>query len=171
MPSTASRVRSRRLQLPELEDDEIACITWVGSTPLTADELLEKAEKKGSAVERAERFLFEYLSPGEAPSDEVKAAAKKAGMGQDSLWAAKSELGVIARRAGLGPWLWKLPYSATADHEASIRRADADHDASVQREPSWSDHDASRRFSSEEPSSYRNGDPRQIDRSVVKPRV
>jgi hypothetical protein len=143
---------------PELEDDEIARIEWVGSTTLTANELLEKAEKKGSALDRAEQFLVEYLSPGEAASEEVKTAASRAGIGvKHALWEAKESLGVKARKNGTGAWLWSLPPESLLPS--------SDRDASVQAKASQSERDASRRFSSNQAISLRYLDPVEVVQS------
>lgn len=152
---------------PEL-GEEIGCIEWVGPSPLSADELLAEPDRKATASKRAEDFLLEYLAAGEAPSQEVKAAAQKAGVGQRSVWEAKNGLGVIARKDGLGGWFWRLPFEALADRHASTGSATSDRHASVQPEALQSDRHASTRFSSNEPLSYRYTEDADIDRSVSK---
>jgi hypothetical protein len=89
-------------------EDEIGAVEWVGSSPLTADELTEPGQD-GRTLDRAKTFLLDYLADGAALSDEIKAAAKAARVGRDPLWAAKGELGVRAYKDGLERWYWELP--------------------------------------------------------------
>ncbi|MDQ6911073.1 MAG: AAA family ATPase, partial [Actinomycetota bacterium] len=91
--------------------DDVGYIQWdAGTVALTADELLSSGEDTSKAKARAERFLTDYLQEhGRSASDAVKDAARAAGIGQNSLWKAKSDLNVQAVKNGLGGWDWALP--------------------------------------------------------------
>jgi putative DNA primase/helicase len=164
-PSLSFRIVARIH--PEL-GEEIGCIEWVGPSPLTADELLAEPDRRAGAAKLAEDFLLEYLAAGEAPSQEVKEAASKAGIGQHSIWKAKTGLGVIARKDGVAGWFWKLPFEAVADRHPSTDSADADRHASDQGQPWRSDRHPSPSFSSDEGPSYRYIDENGTEGSVAK---
>jgi putative DNA primase/helicase len=116
-------------------DDEVGCVQWVGSVALTADELLGPKEES-RALDHAKEFLLAYAA-GPTYSEIVKAAAKDAGIGTNTLWQAKGELGIKAHKDGIGRWMWDLP-GANSDRDAS--------NSSDTFEPSRSDRDASLRF-------------------------
>jgi hypothetical protein len=127
-PSLTFRLVATRV---ESIGDDIARVEWVGTSSVTADELVGAEKDTGAAQSRAEAFLVEYLAAGPKPSDDVKAAATAEHVGKNSLWAAKDALGIKARKDGLSRWIWELP-DGIADLEAS-RSAEAsrsDHDAS-----------------------------------------
>jgi hypothetical protein len=97
-----------------------AGLAWEpGTVEGTADRLLAVDD----AVTRSERrerddavtFLRELLSTGPASSKQAMADAKANGISQRTLWRAKSELAIVAERAGgrAGAWYWMLPSGTT----------------------------------------------------------
>ncbi|MEW6777189.1 MAG: AAA family ATPase [Bdellovibrionota bacterium] len=92
------RIRDGRLRWTEIKD-------------FTEDELLRPAKKpedgKPGAVEEAENFLQESLQDGEKLSAEILKSAKGRGISRRTLFRAKKNLLVEARREGL-EWKWKL---------------------------------------------------------------
>ena len=72
----------------------------------------------GDSSQRAERdeavvFLIEELRSDPLPARELEARAKDAGISHSTLRRAKSELGIIVRKAGFdGGWVWSLPERA-----------------------------------------------------------
>lgn len=106
-PSLSFRVEETYLD--SIQDDQ-GRLRWLGSVAYSCDDLLG-SPKESSAATRAEDFLLEYLAAGPAPSDEVKAAAAKQGIGKNVLWEVKDAIGVRARKVGLDRWDWELPAS------------------------------------------------------------
>ena len=90
-----------------------ATINWIGSSPLTAQELMDAVQPKDRpALEEAKRVLYSLLAVGPVPVKEVVLKAADAAVSRMTLRRAKEELGVVSDRYGFGPdglWLWKLP--------------------------------------------------------------
>ncbi|HAG08608.1 MAG TPA: hypothetical protein DCK87_03450 [Desulfotomaculum sp.] len=97
----------------ELEDN---CFFWCGLSDVTADALLApaKSEEEKSAVAEAVEFLQEALADGPVASNEIIKEAKKAGIADKTLYRAKTQLNVHAKRIGEkgkrggGIWHWYL---------------------------------------------------------------
>lgn len=89
-------------------NDEVGRVEWAGATDRTADELLEDDGKSSGALERAIEFLENY-QPGRHPSDDIKDAARAAGVGKNALWEAKRHLGIDAKKRGEKAWDWVIP--------------------------------------------------------------
>jgi hypothetical protein len=49
------------------------------------------------------------LAAGPVPSNEVEEAAKANGISRMTLFRAKAELGVAAKKEGKGSWTWHMP--------------------------------------------------------------
>ena len=58
-------------------------------------------------------WLQSYLSTGERSARQLKLDAWGAGIGETTLWRAKTALGIVSKRrggyAGAGNWMWSLP--------------------------------------------------------------
>jgi hypothetical protein len=84
---------------------------------MTADELVAPESSRNRSRHRldtATRLLEELLSDGPTASEDVLKKAKAIGLSRDTIWAAKKNLGVRARKEGLfGGWLWELPSKHT----------------------------------------------------------
>lgn len=71
----------------------------------------------------ARDWLFRALMNGPRTSNDVKRAARAAGVGQTALWAAKKSLGVVAvKQPNPRPnvWLWKLPVHHIPDTDPAL---------------------------------------------------
>jgi len=100
---------------------EVPVIEWGAMSPLSADDLVGGDHSKtGAAIERAVEFLSDFLAAGEVESEAIKEAARKAGVGRDSLWRAKDRLGIKARKDGLGAWRWSLPLAESGEEETEV---------------------------------------------------
>jgi putative DNA primase/helicase len=130
-------------------DDEVGKIEWAGAVSLTADDLLGPQERS-RAVDTAKDFLLNYLAAGEAKSNDIKAAAHDHGIGQRSLWDARTELEIINRKDGLGQWFCRLP----------------DRHSSPQAEPLRPDRHSSTQFNSNGAGSHGSDEYLSIYRSV-----
>ncbi len=90
----------------------------------------------------ATTWLREYLSTGPRPSEDVKCAAKAAGVEVGVLLRAKGDLAVEAVRQGSGPdggWFWQLPEGSKdgwGDKKAALELLNAIRDREVIE--SWS---------------------------------
>jgi len=130
-PSLSFRITETFLD--SIHDDQ-GRVEWLGSVAYSCDDLLG-SPKESSAGMRAEEFLLQLLAAGPAPSDEVKAAAARQGIGKNVLWEAKDAIGVKARKVGLDRWDWELP--APGRFKTAVepsRAAGTLRDASVQNE-------------------------------------
>ncbi|MCX7012126.1 MAG: AAA family ATPase [Candidatus Sumerlaeota bacterium] len=78
--------------------------TYQGDAPEPEDERM-------NATARAKEFLAEFLAHGQPrPSDEIFTAARERGIGKNSVYDAKDQLGIRASKAGsTGKWNWSLP--------------------------------------------------------------
>jgi putative DNA primase/helicase len=100
---------------PLIENPDIEATRIVWESPLegTARELLAAAEpdQKGTVpkLEKATRFLQNYLATSEKPQKDVQAAALAEGISGKTLWRASKEANVAKRKEGLGGgWFWSL---------------------------------------------------------------
>lgn len=79
---------------------------------ITAAEALQAAvhNRSPSAREEAKKFLTDLLANGPVAKTEIEDAAKGNGIAERTLFRAKSELKVMAKRDGPGgTWTWRLP--------------------------------------------------------------
>jgi hypothetical protein len=93
--------------------DGIPRIAWEGPTEHTAAGLLADRlpDEERSALDEAAAFLTDFLVDGDCPANEVKAAARKAGIAERTLERARPRAGVVTRRLGYGPgaaYVWSL---------------------------------------------------------------
>ncbi len=99
---------------------------WIGESTLTAEEILQPMNGDDQRKrEDARTFLRELLADGPVPSKDLMREAAHNGLSQATMFRAKSDLGIRARKRGLqGGWEWFL---GPADHsretgEESLRR-------------------------------------------------
>jgi len=95
----------------ESADNGSSHITWGGTCPLTAAQLLADAATVSGHGPRQEAaaFLTELLKDGPRPADDVKAEAQQAGLNWATVRRAKDQIGVIVFKSGFGKdgrWLW-----------------------------------------------------------------
>lgn len=110
-------VPSMAYQLLDSPDHGCARVRWeAGTTPHRADDLLagHHAASSGSALREASDFLRDLLSGGSVTAQEVRAAAKAAGIAWGTVHRARTELTVVARKRGAPGgdgqhWEWELP--------------------------------------------------------------
>jgi hypothetical protein len=84
-------------------------VQWEGPTDITADEALAAATAASnpSKVDQAATWLRTLLAEYAFPSDEVLAAGEKAGFNRSTVFAAKKQEAIPAKKCGLhGPWIW-----------------------------------------------------------------
>lgn len=73
------------------------------------------ANKSSSARDEAQKFLADFLAAGPVPKAEIEEAAEANCISDRTLFRAKSDLGVIAKKDGPGGgWRWHLPASKAA---------------------------------------------------------
>jgi hypothetical protein len=102
-PSLAYRLDS--------QDTGPPLLTWLGTSPLTADQLL-RGEAAAPAEACARDFLLALLKDGPRTSDQVWAAAAQADVAERTLFRAKKEAGVRTERVHFGRGslsYWLLP--------------------------------------------------------------
>jgi putative DNA primase/helicase len=81
---------------------------------VSAGEALRQSDGHVSKLEPAKEFLQQRLADGPVPSTDLFEAAKRLGIGKETLKTAKEKLGVTANKIGFtGGWEWRLPRSAT----------------------------------------------------------
>ena len=103
-PSLAYQVTAAAGGLPALE--------WLGTSPLTADELLAGARREHGARDWAAAFLEQFLAAGPRTADDIWQAGQKAGLSARTLQRAKKGLGIRCRRVhrdGRPVSYWLLP--------------------------------------------------------------
>jgi hypothetical protein len=84
---------------------------------VTAIEAMQAAGGAASARDDVKQFLADLLASGPVASDAVKDAAKANGISERTLFRAKRDLGVEARKDGPdGTWNWRIPTVNTATH-------------------------------------------------------
>jgi len=80
---------------------------------VTASEAMQ-ATKSPAARDEAKKFLADILANGPMVKAEIEDSANANGISDRTLFRAKSELGVLAKKDGPnGSWTWRLPVSAT----------------------------------------------------------
>jgi hypothetical protein len=86
-------------------------IVWQGKTDLTADQIAQMENDRGSPkLDEARRFLADALSSGPVPVAEVMERAEAEGIAPDTVKRAKRALKVKAEKSGPeagAPWIWK----------------------------------------------------------------
>jgi putative DNA primase/helicase len=82
---------------------------------VTATEAMQaSASKSPAARDEAKKFLADILANGPVIKAEIQDAADANGISERTLFRAKSELGVMAKKDGSnGTWTWRLPEGAT----------------------------------------------------------
>src|SRR5262249_21386655 len=84
---------------------------WGDEVDMTADELLEPVStqnRKKNRLDKAVRFIEELLSNGPMGSEAIFKKAKAAGISRDTVWEAKKELNIKAKKGGMFEgWLWE----------------------------------------------------------------
>ena len=93
-------------------------VTWLGRSTCSAQSLLAQAEssEESNALVDAANFIKEFLNDGPRNAKEVKQEARSAGVSTRTLYRAKSALGIMSRKSGIGEgqhWQWELPKVAT----------------------------------------------------------
>jgi hypothetical protein len=66
------------------------------------------ATKSPAARDEAKKFIVDYLAAGPVSSTDVEEAAKANGISRRTLFRAKTDLGVAAKKSGDG-WTWQVP--------------------------------------------------------------
>lgn len=95
--------------------DDVPHIVWDGASEYLAETLLVQtsAEEHGQRA-AAKQFLLEALRDGAVESDRLKSQAEAMDIKWRTVWRAKSQLGIVARKLGYqGSWTWELPKIAT----------------------------------------------------------
>jgi hypothetical protein len=115
------------LKKQEKEDGGLGALTWLGTSPLSADQLLGRFEpaKRPAPRAQASDFLNEFLAQGPRTSREIWEAAQPLGLTERTLSRAKQLLCVRSVRVWadgkrLSYWLLptqELPKSATSAKE------------------------------------------------------
>jgi hypothetical protein len=88
-------------------------VEWLGTSPVSADELLAGASRRDDQPrDRAAVFLAQFLAAGPRSSHDIWQAAQKAGLSARTVQRAKSALGIHCRRVhtdGRPVSYWLLP--------------------------------------------------------------
>jgi hypothetical protein len=100
-------------------------VNWLGTSPVTADELLGRRSEEATPRDQALAFLKQFLAAGPRTSRDIWEAAQKEGLSARTLQRAKSALGIHCRRVHVegrpvSYWLLpgqELPVSRTGDEE------------------------------------------------------
>ncbi|HEV3260770.1 MAG TPA: AAA family ATPase [Gemmataceae bacterium] len=80
-------------------DGALPTVDWLGTTPISADELLAGAAHAGNGPrDQAVVFLEQFLAGGPRTSRDIWQAARKAGLSARTLQRAKQGLGIRCRR-------------------------------------------------------------------------
>jgi putative DNA primase/helicase len=120
------------LQQQELRDYPgvvASAVEWLEAIEGSARDLLGEAEEReeagGGTLADAKAFLSELLADGPQPMREIKQAAAAHGHSWRTVERAKSQLGVVAKKRGLGgPWEWDFG-SAEGRHEGRQNRPES----------------------------------------------
>jgi putative DNA primase/helicase len=76
------------------------------------------ATKSPAARDEAKKFLADLIAAGPMPSREIEEAAEANGISRRTLFRAKTDLGVVAKRNGeAGGWTWQLHNHPHRRHE------------------------------------------------------
>jgi hypothetical protein len=91
-------------------ETEVPRVVWEGSSNLTYNDLAREPSgarqtAKGTAIE----FLRSALAKGPVASKELFARGEQVGHASSTLYRAKTELNIRARKDGHGGWSWELP--------------------------------------------------------------
>lgn len=112
-------------------DGDVVRVQWEGVVDVTAAALLAShgTDDEAGGLAGAEAFLREMLAEGPAPSKDVFAQARQAGISEITVKRAKAALGAKAHKAGgrFGgdpSWYWELP---EGDH-APLKGITREHD-------------------------------------------
>jgi hypothetical protein len=113
-PSLRYRFTTRALE----EGVSAPRIDWIGTTDVTADDLIDARNEQGedrSAREDARAWLEPELANGARLVREVMGDGKAAGFAARTLQRAARDLKVARRRETLtSPWMWSLPTTSDA---------------------------------------------------------
>jgi hypothetical protein len=104
--------------------DEQDRFEWRGPSSLTADDLVRVRKGRGPTAVKAEEaltWLETELMKGPRPANELYEAADRAGISERTLERAKSDLGVVSKRAGKS-WVWGLPEVAAERNPGQVRQ-------------------------------------------------
>lgn len=84
---------------------------WGGATSISAEEMFSPhdGKSKGAKTTAAQMFLTQELANGERPSEELIEKAKELDISRRTLFNAKQEMGIKARKSGFSThWYWFL---------------------------------------------------------------
>jgi hypothetical protein len=83
------------------DDPDVACVEWLGLSPLSADELLRRGDGRTDDYARreAESFLREELAVGPRDSESIVSRARDLGISQTTLKRARAHLDIHSYRA------------------------------------------------------------------------
>lgn len=97
--------------------DDIPHVRWDGTSDHSAEALLtQSTAEQRSQRATAKDFLREVLADGPVDSAKVQALAAEQDLKSNTIWLAKKELGVRAKKAGFqGKWTWELPNNPGID--------------------------------------------------------
>jgi AAA domain len=93
-------------------DGGLPAVEWLGTSPVTADELLAGAARDHGPRDRAAAFLEQFLAAGPRTVGDIWQAARNAGLSERTLHRAKKGLGIRCRRVhrdGRPVSYWLLP--------------------------------------------------------------
>jgi hypothetical protein len=85
------------------EEGNLPTVEWLGTSPHSADELLAgSARREDNPRDRAAVFLGQFLASGPRTSQDIWAAAQKAGLSSRTMQRAKASLNIRCRRVHTG---------------------------------------------------------------------
>lgn len=112
---------------------EAPCVAWLGECDATADGLTGPPLDAGEpgAVSEAVKWLHEELATAPQPANDLKAAAKTAGISWTTIKRAKKGAGVVVRKVGfVGLWVWGInAKEPSANYWSSSPKRTNGHDA------------------------------------------
>ena len=122
--SKASLARQGDSLAYSIEDAHgVGRVVWKGRSNFSADELVNQDVTEAPEREEAATFLREVLADGRLPAEDVKKAARQAGITEGTLKRAKSSLGVEAAKEGFGVtgrWYWALTKEAAVTPRTNL---------------------------------------------------
>ena len=93
--------------LPPEDNNSAGIFRWTGTSQITCADLTAPDEDRQNRTEEAEQFLTDILREGPREVRHIKSEARKAGIAERTLEAAKSKLGLKSKkRLGDGAWVW-----------------------------------------------------------------
>lgn len=105
----AERGKSWVYELGQESDDSLPVLKWVGSSPITIDDLMSREEgSRKSSLESAVDFLKQELNDGPRPAADIQEKAERLDIAKRTLDRAREEIGVVARKRRKG-WMLSLP--------------------------------------------------------------